>query len=314
MSDIVISEFMDSDAVDGLMADFDVRYEPELVDRPEDLAAAVAGARALIVRNRTQVRGPLFEGAAKLEVVGRLGVGLDNIDVAACETRGITVCPATGANADSVAEYVVTAALMLLRGAYLSKHAMLKGEWPRAQLQGREAGGRRLGLIGFGTIARITADKARALGMSIVAHDPMIGADDPVWTDHDAAPVDLDELLATADAISLHVPLVDATRHLIDGPAIGRMKDDAVLVNTARGGVVDDAALALALKEGRLGGAALDVFEDEPVPAENIFRGVPNLIMTPHIAGVSFDSNIRVSAVTAANVRRVLEGGGMNGA
>ncbi|MDD9877880.1 MAG: hydroxyacid dehydrogenase [Magnetovibrio sp.] len=307
MADIVISEFMDQAAVDAL-GDFDLLYDAGLVDRPDDLAAAVAGARALIVRNRTQVRGDLLAAADALEVVGRLGVGLDNIDVAVCAARGVEVCPATGANADAVAEYVVTTALMLLRGAYQAKHAMIKGEWPRDRLQGREAGGRRLGLIGFGTISRITAAKALALGMEVVAHDPMIDAADPVWAESGAAPADLDELLATSDAVSLHVPLVDATRHLIDGPAIERMKDDAVLINTARGGVVDDAALALALKDGRLGGAALDVFEAEPLPADNFFKGVPNLILTPHIAGVSYDSNIRVSAVTADNVRRVLEG------
>lgn len=308
MPDIVISEFMDAAAVDSLRVDFDVLYEPDLVNRSDDLVVALKEVPALIVRNQTQVRGAVLDAADALKVVGRLGVGLDNIDVAACEARGIEVCPATGANAVSVAEYVVTTVLMLLRGAYQAKHGMVKGEWPRAQLQGREAGGRCLGLVGFGTIARITATKAKAMGMDVIAHDPVLDTGDPSWAEYGVEPANLDELLATADAVSLHVPLLDTTRHLIDASAIQRMKDDAVLVNTSRGGVVDDVALCGALQDGKLGGAALDVFEVEPVPAGSIFRGVPNLVLTPHIAGVSFDSNIRVSAVTAENVRHVLQG------
>lgn len=309
MPDIVISGFMDEAPVNGLRKDFDVLHDPDLYNRPDDLAAALAaGARALIVRNNTEVRGAMLDGATALEAVGRLGVGLDNIDVAACEARGIAVCPAAGANAASVAEYVVTAGLLLLRGAYQATQSVSKGEWPRARLQGREAQGRRLGLVGFGNISRLAATKAKALGMEVIAHDPMIDADDPIWTEHGVEPVGLDELLAAADAVSLHVPLVDATRHLIDASAIARMKDDAVLINTARGGIVDDRAVCDALKDNRLGGAALDVFETEPVPADNFFRDVPNLLLTPHIAGVTADANLRVSMVTAQNIRRVLQG------
>ncbi len=281
-------------------------YEPDLVDRPEDFAVAVAEARGLIVRNRTQVRGELLAAAENLRVVGRLGVGLDNIDLAACAERGIEVCPASGANSDSVAEYVVTTAAMLLRGAYLSSPEMLAGDWPRQKLTGREAGGRCLGLIGFGTIARVTAKLAQAFGMRVIAHDPAVSEDDPIWQKTGVRPKPLNDLLAGADVVSLHVPLLDATRHLIDAGAIARMRNDAVLINTARGGVVDDAAVAAALSEGRLAGAALDVFEDEPVGAANPFAGVANLILTPHIAGVTEDSNVRVSAVTVENVRRVL--------
>ena len=309
MADIVISEFMDQDAVDSLTGDFDVLYGPQLVDDADALKAALAGARALIVRNRTQVRGDLLAAGDALEVVGRLGVGLDNIDVAACEARGIAVRPASGANADAVGEYVLAAAMMLLRQCYHGYDAMVAGDWPRAEMQGREAGGRLLGLVGFGTIARVTAKMAAALNMRVAAYDPVVAADDPAWAEFGVAPMALDALLAEADVVSLHVPLIDSTRHLIDAERLKLMKADAVLINTARGGVVDDAAVAAALRDGRLGGAALDVFEGEPVPADNPFSGVPNLILTPHVAGVTSDSNIRVSAVTAENVRRVLTGG-----
>jgi len=306
MADIVISEFMDLDAVEGLAAEFDVLYEPDLVDRPDELATAVAPARGLIVRNRTQVRGALLEVAASLRVVGRLGVGLDNIDTATCDERGIQVFPATGANSASVAEYVMVGLMMAFRGAFGRHEAMLAGEWPRAASTGREICGRKLGLIGFGNIARVVASKAQALGMTVVAHDPMIADDDPVWTENRVAPVNFDDVLQDVDAVSLHVPLTEQTHRLIDADAIHRMRSDAVLVNTARGGIVDEAALAKALADGLIAGAVLDVFDNEPMPADNPFVGVPNVILTPHIAGVTEESNVRVSRFAADCVRRVL--------
>src|SRR5919199_4162719 len=169
MPDIVITEFMDETAVRDLARGRDVLYAPALVDRPDDLRAAVADAHALIVRNRTQVRGALLDAAPRLKVVGRLGVGLDNIDVDACAARGVAVCPATGANDVSVAEYVIAAALILLRGAYFASADVAAGAWPRDRLIGREVSGKRLGLVGFGSIARETAKLAAALGMNVAA-------------------------------------------------------------------------------------------------------------------------------------------------
>ncbi len=309
MPDIVVSEFMDQAAVDGLAADFEVLYDPGLVDRPDDLLAALGEARGLVVRNRTQVRAALLEAAPALRVVGRLGVGLDNIDLEACRARNIEVCPATGANDRSVAEYVITAALILLRGSYGAAAEVIGGSWPRQSCIGREISGKRLGLIGFGGIARQTADRARALGMAVAAHDPFLAAGDSAWDGIER--LDMADLLAGADVISVHVPLTEATRGLIGAEAIAAMKKGAILINTARGGIVDEAALATALSDGHLGGAALDVFAIEPLSeaAGRQFAGVPNLILTPHIAGVTEESNVRVSALTADNVRRVLEAG-----
>jgi len=307
MPEIVISEFMDEAAIHASFAGRDVLYDPKLVDDPARLAAAVRDARALIVRNRTQVRGALLKGAARLEVVGRLGVGLDNIDVPACEARGIAVYPATGANDLSVAEYVITAALMLLRRAWLSTSRVVAGEWPRTDLMGREMDGKRLGLVGYGAIARVTGRMARGLGMTVGAYDPLLAADHAAW--QDAERLELAALLATSDVVSLHVPLTDRTRNMLDAAAIRGMKRGAILVNAARGGVVDEIALCEALRAGHLGGAALDVFEREPVDAAYgaRFDGVPNLVLTPHIAGVTDESNVRVSSVTAAAVARHLD-------
>ncbi|HEX2017708.1 MAG TPA: hydroxyacid dehydrogenase [Aurantimonas sp.] len=307
MADIVIAEFMDEAAVDQVRARHDTLYDPELVDRPQDLATAVASARALIVRNRTRVTEALIAGAPQLSCVGRLGVGLDNIDLDACKARGVTVYPASGANDVAVAEYVVTTALALLRGAYAATADVAAGSWPRQRLIGREAMDKRLGLVGYGSIARQTAARARVFGFTIAAFDPFLPESDTAW--QDAERLELDALLASCDVISLHVPLTDTTRHMIDAAAIGRMKPDAILINTARGGVVDEPALADALRNGTLGGAALDVFETEPLTeaAGKVFEGLGNLILTPHIAGVTAESNVRVSAVTADNVLKHLE-------
>lgn len=307
MTDIVICEFMDEAAVEELARDFAVTYDKGLVDRPDELARLAADARALIVRNRTQVRGALLEAGARLEAIGRLGVGLDNIDTEACRARGIAVLPATGANDIAVAEWAVATIMVLLRGAYSASDAVAAGAWPRERLMGREVHGKVLGLVGFGAIARETAVRAKALGMAVIAHDPFVPDDDPAWARLGARPASLDALLAEADAVSLHVPLTEGTRNLIDGPRLAAMKPDAVVVNAARGGVIDEAALAAALRAGRLAGAALDVFAAEPLKSGSPLAGCPNLILTPHIAGVTAESNVRVSSVTAANVRRVLE-------
>jgi len=306
---IVISEFMERSAVDQLAAHHETLYDPELVDRREVLKSRIVNADALIVRNRTQVNAELLGAAMRLKVVGRLGVGLDNIDVAACEARGISVIPATGANALAVAEYVIGTAMLLLRGAYGSTADVAAGKWPRSALSsGRELGGKTLGIVGFGGIGRLTARLGRALSMRAIGFDAQLPSTDRAWIDENVEPRTLDALLAQADVLTLHVPLVAATRNLLDAAHIGAMKRDAILINTARGGVVDEAAVAAALRAGRLGGAALDVFDKEPLPADSPLAGCPNLLLTPHIAGVTAESNERVSAMIAERVIATLAG------
>ena len=305
MARVVIAEFMDERAVAQLAARHDVLYDPQLVDDAARLAAEAARCDALVVRNRTQVRGALLAALTRCKVVGRLGVGLDNIDVAGCEARGLQVIPATGANAQSVAEYVIATAMLLLRGAYASTAEVAAGRWPRAALSnGREIGGKTLGLVGFGSIGQSTARLARAVGMDVCAFDAMMDSDHPAYAQAGTRCAGLDEVITMSDVVSLHVPLVDSTRGLFSAARIASMKKGAVLVNTARGGIVDEAALAAALKSGHLGGAAIDVFAEEPMKSAPHFDGCPNLILTPHIAGVSAESNERVSFLIA---RKVLE-------
>ncbi|MEM1040248.1 MAG: hydroxyacid dehydrogenase [Pseudomonadota bacterium] len=299
MPDVIITEFMDEAAVERIKAMHDTHYDPALVDDGDALSAMAGIAKCLIVRNRTQVRGSLLEAAGSLSCVGRLGVGLDNIDVVACKARDIAVFPATGANDLSVAEYVITTAQALLRGAYTGTAEVVAGDWPRQAMIGRELAGKTMGLIGFGSIARQVAGRALALGMDVVAYDPHLLADDPAWSH--VRNVSLDGVADLSDVVSLHVPLVESTRHVIDMQFLKSMKSGAVVINAARGGVVDDAALALALAEGEIAGAALDVFETEPLTAEAgaKFSGLTNFIATPHIAGVTVESNVRVSHLIA---------------
>jgi (S)-sulfolactate dehydrogenase len=307
MARIVITEFMDERAVARLRAAHDVLYAPQLVDDAPRLLAEAARADALVVRNRTQVRGELLSALQCCRVVGRLGVGLDNIDVAGCEARGMRVIPATGANALSVAEYVVTSALVLLRGAYLSTAAVAGGQWPRASLSdGREIAGKTLGLVGFGAIGQLSSTLARALGMQVIAFDALMDEGHPAYAAHGVRRTPLDELIASADVLSLHVPLLASTRGLFDAARLASMKRGAVLVNTARGGIVDEVALAAALKGGHLGGAAIDVFGSEPLGAAEHFVGCPNLLLTPHIAGVTAEANDRVSSLIADKVLEAL--------
>lgn len=308
MKKIVITEFMDEAAVASLRAAFRVVYDPTLVDNAARLMAEVPDAAALIVRNRTQVRGELLVACAQATVIGRLGVGLDNIDVTACEARGMQVIPATGANALAVAEYVIGTAMVLLRGVYLSSDRVASGQWPRAALSnGREISGTCLGLIGFGGIGRLTARLAQGLGMTVIAHDPVLPSESLVWAQTGVRCASFDELNATADVISLHVPLTPSTANMLSAERILQMKPGAVVINTSRGGIADEAAVAAALREGRLGGAAFDVFASEPLGASTAWEGCPNVILTPHVAGVTAESNVRVSTLIAAAVARALK-------
>ena len=303
---IVISEFMDPAAVETLRQDFDVLYAADLVDRADDLAQAVRDADALIVRNRTQVNGELLRGASRLVAVGRLGVGLDNIDQAYCASRGIAVLPAVGANAAAVAEYVVGLAMGLLRGFLFSSGAVAAGEWPRARLaSGHEIAGKLLGLVGYGSVGQRVGELARAVGMRVLAYDPVLPPEHPAWRDATRCEA-LDDLFRQADVVSLHVPYTPQNASLVDERRLALMKRDAVLVNTARGGIVDEAALARALRSGALAGAAVDVFEHEPLPDRSAFAGCPNLFLTPHVAGVTHESNERVSALIARRIAEVL--------
>lgn len=296
MRRVVVSEYLQEQFLTRIGANFEVVYDPDLyADRPRLLHEA-AKAEAIIIRNRTRIDAGFLQSANAMRVVGRLGVGLDNIDMAACSTAGVTVIPAVGVNAVSVAEYVMAAMLVLRRGVFGMTESMIAGQWPRqGHAFGNELMGSTLGLVGFGSIGRKVATRSTALGMTVVAYDPYVSKTDPAW--QMAKRVDLDQLLADADVVSLHIPLNAATANLIDSAALARMKTSAVLINTSRGGILDETALADALRDGVIGGAAVDVFESEPLGPEPAarFRGLENLILTPHVAGNTHESVDRVA-------------------
>ena len=303
---VVIAEFMDENAVETLRDECSVVYDKTLAENRDKLLQLLPDCDALIVRNKTQVRGELLAAAGKLKVVGRLGVGLDNIDLRACSERSIVVIPAVGANTVSVAEYVMAGLLMLARGCYQKCPEVAAGLWPRERMMGGEIFGKTLGLLGFGGIARAVAVRAHAFDMNVVAYDPYISPENDIWQQYGVAPVSMEDMLARSDAVSLHVPLTDQTRNLFDAETIGAMKPGAFLINSSRGGIVDETALAEALRSGQLGGAMIDVFAQEPLPANSPLSNAPNCLLTPHIAGVTGESNTRVSSLIAEKVAAAL--------
>ena len=299
---ILITEFMDEDAVNLLKKKYDVYYDISLAEDSNSLVKIINKMKALIVRNKTLVTRELIENAPNLTCVGRLGVGLDNIDLNACEEQNITVYPALGANSHSVAEYVICASMLLLRKAYFKKNEMIAGNWPRQESSGSEVYGKTLGLIGFGDIAQKTRDLALGLGIKTVAYDPYLDKDSNVWKETKNLP--LENLLSISDIISLHIPLTKETKNLIDEKKLRLIKNSSVIINTSRGGIIDENSLAKLLKENKIGGAALDVFNKEPINKVNAkkFEVLDNIILTPHIGGVTKESNERVSKMIAKKI------------
>jgi (S)-sulfolactate dehydrogenase len=303
MADIVICEFLDDEALELVPAEISVLYDPTLMHRMDELRRELAVARAFVVRSYITVDGPLLNAGPGLEVVGRIGVGLNNVDLGACAARGIKVVNTPGSNAISVGEYAVTAAMMLLRGgAFQVNDRILDGSWPREQSIGFEIFGKTFGVIGYGNTGRAAASRASALGMTVKACDPYVADDDPAWSQVERC--DHAGVLAGSDVVSLHVPLTDETRYLIDADQMAAMKQGSALINASRGGVVNEAALVEALRRGHLAGAALDVFETEPFEAREAekFAGIGNIILTPHIAGVTDEANRRTSYDVIRNV------------
>ncbi len=308
MSIIFISEFITSQALETLKARHTVIYQQDAYQDPKEMADSLANADAWIVRNLTKVSKELVDGAKQLKVVGRLGVGLENIDLNACAERGIRVIPATGANADSVAEYVLGTAMALMRSYREATTETLAGKWPRPTYSKcREIAGKKIGIVGFGSIGRVVAEKSLALGLQCIAYDPLI-KDSSISVKGGAVAIhSLPEVLSQSQIVTLHLPLLPETRGLFNLALLEQMQVGAYLINTARGGIVDELALAQSLKSGRLGGAALDVFAVEPAKDLSHFIGVPNLILTPHVAGVTEESNDRVSTMIAREVNLFLE-------
>jgi (S)-sulfolactate dehydrogenase len=294
---VLVPEYLPPTHLEMLAQQVEVVYDPDLHRDRDRLLTSVADASAVLIRNRTVIDPAFLAAASALKVVGRLGVGLDNVDVAALEASGVELVVAHGGNTVSVAEYVMGAMLACRRGVFGMTESMLAGQWPRqGHAFGNELKDKTLGLIGYGAIAREVANRAASFEMRIVAFDPYLTDGDAVWGP--AEPVTLDRLLTSSDVVSIHVPLNEETRGLIDAKALSAMKPDATVINTSRGGIVDERALATALRSGVIGSAALDVFSVEPLGPEAaaIFEGLDNLLLTPHLAGNATEAVDRIAS------------------
>lgn len=265
--------------------------------KPDQLEQIVGDYDGLAVRSATKVTAHLLEKAARLRVIGRAGVGVDNVDLAAATRRGVVVMNTPGGSSITVAELALSMILALSRHVAAATGSVQAGKWEKKRFQGHELAGRTLGVVGIGNIGSVLVARALALGMRVVAFDPFISAEAAAKLG--ASLVDLDALWREADVVSIHVPLTDKTRHLVDATALGKMKKGALLVNCARGGIVDERALADALRSGHLGGAGLDVFEQEPPPADHPLYGLENVILTPHIGASTEEAQSAVAVAVA---------------
>ena len=307
MIDILISENIQGAAVDALRSRFKVVIQPDLWKNPALLAEKVKSCRALVVRNQTPVTASLIDTAAELLVIGRAGVGLDNVDYKHAEQAGIVVSFTPDQNAISVAEIAIGMMLSLARFIPAADADTKKGNWNRQKYVGTELYGKTLGIVGAGKIGYLTARRAMAFGMKIVAYDPFLSQDNILLSELQAELVELDDLLARADVVSCHLPATSQTVGLLNRERFFQMKPGALFINTSRGKVVVEAGLIGALKAGILGGAALDVREKEP-PEVGELETLPNVILLPHIAAFTREAQDRVTAAICEDVGRVLDG------
>ena len=282
----------------------EVDFMPGLAE--DEVVARVADADAVIVRSATSINARVLDAAGRLKVIGRAGIGVDNIDVAAATERGIVVLNTPDANATTTAELAVAHLMSLNRHLPQADRSVKAGEWRRGDFVGTELTGKTIGVVGFGTIGRIVADRCRGLKMHVLGFDPFVTEE--TFRDAGVEPADLDSMLAAADYITLHCPLTDGTRNIIGAEAIAKMKRGAGLINCARGGLVDEAALAAAVESGQLAGAALDVFESEP-PTDTAVLASDRILLTPHLGASTREAQVAVGTEIAAQVITFLDTG-----
>ena len=295
MTKILISEFINQESLDNLNKKFDVKYDLKLWENSKKLEEIIKDYDGLIVRNKTMVNLNILENANSLKFIGRLGVGLDNIDTENCKIKNIHVQPATGMNANSVAEYVLSSSMSLIKKIPMFHAGTIKGEWPRTKIKSAEINQKCLGVIGFGTIGRKVAEYALKNKLTVLAYDPYL-------TELNEKEIkvklsNLKEIFEESDIISLHLPLTEETKNLINKSTFLQMKNKPIIINTSRGSIVNENDLIDAYHNDLISGFAIDVFENEPIKSE-FYKKISsemNCILTPHISGVTTESNIRVS-------------------
>ena len=299
---ILITEFMEGKSIEILKTKFDVTFDQDLSNNPSKLKKIISNFDILIVRNKTQVKKEVLENTTNLKFIGRLGVGLDNIDTEYCKNNNIHVQPATGMNADSVAEYVINAALSLLKNIPIANTETQKGNWPRNSIISRELKDKTIGILGFGLIGRKVAKISKIFEANVIAYDPYV--DQNIAKKFNTTLDTLENVLNNAHVISLHIPLTQETNNLINTESIKLMKKKPIIINSSRGGIINEEHLIDAYLNNQISGFALDVFQNEPVQHNILEKINPtfNCIITPHNAGVTEESNIRVSQFIADSI------------
>ena len=278
----------------------------DLTDVPkEELTKHVEDLDAIIVRSATKVRREMIDAAKNLKVIGRAGVGLDNVDVEYAKSKGIKVINTPGATSISVAELTIGLILAVMRKIAYADRETRSGNWPKKKCKGIEMYGKTLGIIGIGRIGREVAKRAKAFGMKVIYYD-VYRPDEATEKELGVEYRDLDSLISEADVITLHVPLTPETKHLINAERIAMMKDNAIIINAARGGIVDEDALYDTLKSGKLYGAALDVYENEPLKESKLFE-LDNIVLTPHIGAQAKEGQTRAGVEVAQKIAEALK-------
>ena len=281
-----------------------VTYEPEIT--PEQIAEKIGTFEVVVVRSRTKMTRELVEKADKCQIIARVGVGLDNIDQEAAKEKNIKVINAVEGAITAVAELVIGLMLSMAREIPRADREIRNGNWIKKELMGSELKGKYLGIVGLGNIGKRLGRLARALNMNIIGYD-VVPIDDEFSKEVGLMKADLDTLLSSADYVSFHVPLLDSTRHMINAEKLKMMKNTARIINTSRGGVIDEEALYNSLKDGSLAGAALDVFEVEPA-TENKLITLPNFIATPHMGAQTKEAQLLAANIIAEKIIQILRG------
>jgi D-3-phosphoglycerate dehydrogenase len=300
---ILVAEPVAAEGVEALRAEHEVDVRTGL--SPEELRGIIGEYDALVVRSQVKVDAAMVAAGTRLVVIGRAGVGVDNVDIEAATRAGITVVNAPTGNTIAAAEHTIALLFALARRIAPADASMRAGEWQRSRFTGVELRGKTIGIIGLGKIGQAIASRARAMEMVVLGHDPYVTAEQAA--NHGIEAVPLDPLLERSDVITVHVPMSRATRGLIGEAAIARMKPTAIVLNVARGGIVDETALARALAEGRLGGAGIDVYEQEP-PTGSPLLEAPNTVLTPHLGASTAEAQVLVATEVADQILDVLDG------
>jgi D-3-phosphoglycerate dehydrogenase len=302
---VLVPDNLNKAGLDTLTAAGDLTViAPGKMDRSQTLAA-IHDAHALIVRSDTTVDAEMLAQAKNLKVVVRAGVGVDNIDLNACTARGIVVMNTPDANTVSAAEHTVALILALARHIPLADRSVRDGQWERKKFTGIQLNGKTLGIIGFGRVGRAVAERVRCLGVNEIAYDPFVPEDIARHLGLSLVPR-LDELFERADIVSLHAVITDQTREIINAQAIAQMKDGVLIINAARGALINNADLAAALKSGKVAGAALDVYDVEPPSPGNPLLGLDNVVYTPHLGASTFEAQEAVGVGAAHAVINAL--------